>query len=110
VAARLGSSCACGRGSCHDRGPRHENRPGTLISDTTIFATHQNAGVRAFDIGDPYRPRQTAVLVPPPPATRIDPRPGRPLVIQTTDVTVTADGVVFCTDYNAGLTAAQYAP
>jgi hypothetical protein len=88
----------------------HENRPGTLVADTTIFATYQNAGVRAFDITDPYRPRQTAVLVPGPPATRVDPRPGRPLVIQTTDVTVTTDGVVFCTDYNAGLVAAQYAP
>ena len=48
--------------------------------------------------------------MPGPPATRVDPRPGRPLVIQTTDVTVTADGVVFCTDDNAGLVAAQYAP
>ncbi|WP_433286829.1 hypothetical protein ACQPZQ_31430 [Pseudonocardia sp. CA-142604] len=73
-----------------------------------IFATCQNAGVRAFDISDPYRPKLVGALVPGPPAKLMDPRPGRPCVIQTADVHVRPDGVLFCTDYSAGLLSAQY--
>ena len=32
----------------------HENRPGSFVSSDLIFATYQNAGVRAFDISDPF--------------------------------------------------------
>jgi hypothetical protein len=85
----------------------HENRPGTFVSDRMIFATYQNAGVRVFDIADPYRPTEIAALVPPAPQRMVDPRPLRPRVVQTADVTVTSDGIVFCTDYNAGLYAAE---
>jgi hypothetical protein len=81
----------------------HENRPGSFISDTLVFATYQNAGVRAFDISDPYRPREVGALVPPPRARTVDTRPGRPRVIQTADVFATQDGLVYLTDYNAGL-------
>ncbi len=38
----------------------HENRPGTFISEELIFVTYQNAGVRAYDIRDPFRPREPA--------------------------------------------------
>ncbi|GAA1223904.1 LVIVD repeat-containing protein [Pseudonocardia alaniniphila] len=86
----------------------HENRPGSFVSDTLIFATYQNAGVRSFDISDPYRPKPVGALLPGPPAKLMDPRPGRPCVIQTADVHVRPDGVLFCTDYNAGLLSAQY--
>ena len=86
----------------------HENRPGTFVSDTLIFATYQNAGVRAVDITDPYRPVEVAALVPPPPERMIDPRPHRPRVTQTADVTVTDEGLVYLTDYNAGLYVAEY--
>ena len=86
----------------------HENRPGSFVSDTVIFATYQNAGVRVFDVADPYRPREVGALVPPPPARLIDSRPNRPRVVQTADVFVTGDGLVFLTDYNAGLYIAEY--
>jgi hypothetical protein len=86
----------------------HENRPGSFVSDELIFATYQNAGVRAFDIRDPYQPRLAGALVPAAPSQLIDPRPGRPLVVQTADVYVRPDGILFCTDYNAGLISAQY--
>jgi hypothetical protein len=86
----------------------HDNRPGTFISETLIFATYQNAGVRAVDITDPYRPKEVGALVPAAPDDLVDPRPNRPRVIQTADVTVTTDGVVFLTDYNAGLYVAEY--
>jgi hypothetical protein len=86
----------------------HENRPGSLVSDTLIFATYQNAGVRAVDITDPYRPQEAGALVPPPPGRLVDPRPDRPRVIQTADVFATADGTIYATDYNAGLTVAEF--
>lgn len=86
----------------------HENRPGSFVSETIIFATYQNAGVRAFDISDPYRPEQIAAFVAGPPERIVDPRPGGKAVIQTADVYVRDDGVAFTTDYNAGLDVLQF--
>jgi hypothetical protein len=64
--------------------------------------------VRAFDISDPYRPVETAVLVPPAPRRMIDRRPNRLQVIQTCDVFVDDSGLVETTDYNAGLHIMDY--
>jgi hypothetical protein len=86
----------------------HENRPGSFVSDTVIFATYQNAGLRAFDISDPFRPQQIGAFVPGPPDRLMDPRPGGRRVIQTADVYVRDDGVVFTTDYNGGLDIAEF--
>lgn len=86
----------------------HENRPGTFVSEYLVFATYQNAGVRAMDITDPYRPLEVGAFVPGDPTRMVDPRPARPPVIQTADVTVTDTGLVFVTDYNAGLYSLQY--
>ncbi|MER8747957.1 hypothetical protein NKH57_01510 [Mesorhizobium sp. M1050] len=86
----------------------HENRPGSFVSDTLIFATYQNAGVRVFDISDPYRPKETGALVPPAPSRMVDKRPNRPRVIQSTDVFVDANGIIYSLDYNAGLAIMEY--
>ncbi len=86
----------------------HENRPGSFQSDTLIFATYQNAGVRAFDIRDPFRPTEVGAWVPPAPAQMVDTRPDRPQVIQSFDVFVDSELRVYVTDYNAGLYILQY--
>lgn len=86
----------------------HENRPGSFVSDTLIFATYQNAGVRAFDIRDPFRPTEVGAWVPPAPAQMVDTRPDRPQVIQSFDVFVDAELRTYVTDYNAGLYILQY--
>jgi hypothetical protein len=86
----------------------HENRPGSFVSSNLIFATYQNAGVRIFDISDQYRPTEVGALVPPKPARLIDTRPNRARVVQSTDVFVDRNGVIYCTDYNAGLYTMQY--
>ena len=86
----------------------HENRPGTFQSETTIFATYHNAGLRVFDITNQYEPKQIAAYVPPPPTRIIDPRPGNALAPQTCDILVRTDGVAFLSDWNAGLHVLQY--
>jgi len=81
----------------------HENRPGSFVSSELIFATYQNAGVRVFDMRDPYRPKEVGALVPPAPARMMDHRPNREQVIQSADVFVDAGGLIYSTDYNGGL-------
>lgn len=46
--------------------------------------------------------------MPPAPERLHDTRPGRPLVIQSCDVFVDRDAVMYVTDYNAGLYVLQY--
>ena len=86
----------------------HENRPGSFVSSGLIFATYQNAGVRVFDIADPYRPNEVGAWVPPAPARMMDQRPNRARVIQSADVFVDAGGLIYSTDYNAGLFILEY--
>lgn len=86
----------------------HENRPGSCISSELIFATYQNAGIRVFDIKNQYRPIEVAAFVPPKPRTLVDARPGRPHVIQSCDVFVDANGLIYANDYNGGLYVLEY--
>ena len=81
----------------------HENRPGSFVSSELIFATYQNAGVRVFDIRDQYRPNEVGAWVPPVPSRMMDQRPNRARVIQSADVFVDKSGLIYSTDYNAGL-------
>jgi hypothetical protein len=81
----------------------HENRPGTFVSSQTIFATYQNAGIRVFDIRNERAPVEVGAWVPPAPARMMDHRPNRARVIQSADVFVDAAGLIYSTDYNAGL-------
>ncbi len=86
----------------------HENRPDSFVSSDLIFATYQNAGVRVFDIRDQFHPVEVGALVPPQPARLVDHRPNRARVVQSTDVFVDRNGLVYCTDYNAGLYIMEY--
>jgi hypothetical protein len=81
----------------------HENRPGSLVSLKLIFATYQNAGIRVFDISNAFAPKEIGALVPPQPTRLADTRPNRARVIQSADVFVDAAGLIYATDYNAGL-------
>ena len=87
----------------------HENRPGSFVSSQLIFATYQNAGIRVFDISDRFMPKEVGALVPPQPETLADTRPNRTRVIQSADVFVDAKGLIYATDYNAGLYILEFA-
>ena len=81
----------------------HENRPGSFQSEDVIIATYHNAGIRVFDIADAYHPTEAAFYVPPAPERLVDFRPGAELVTQSTDVFAAADGTLYVTDTNGGL-------
>ncbi len=86
----------------------HENRPGSFQSSDLIFATYLNAGVRVYDIRDPFHPSEVAHYVPPAPARMIDTRPNSPNVVQSGDLFVDSHGLIYLTDPNAGLHILQY--
>jgi hypothetical protein len=100
------------RDFCHlgNFGPHnlHENRPGAFQSEDVIFATYHNAGLRVFDIKDAFAPQEIAYWVPPVPTKLIDPRPNIALAAQTCDAYVSADGIIYLSDWNAGLHVLEY--
>ena len=98
----------CGKGGKFGPHNLHENRPGTLQRSDLVFATYHNAGVRVFDISNAFEPRETAYYVPPDPERLVDFRPNTAKVIQSCDVLVDRDGVMYVTDTNAGLYILQY--
>ena len=100
----------CARGGKFGPHNLHENRPGLFQSETTIFATWHNAGVRVFDIANPFQPKEIGYCVPKAPTQLIDTRPGAVLVTQSCDVCVDRNGVMYVTDTNAGLSVLQFNP
>jgi hypothetical protein len=98
----------CAKGGNFGPHNLHENRPGSFQSSRLVFATYYNAGVRVFDIANPFQPREVAYYVPANPERMIDPRPGRPQVIQSADCYVDPNGLMYLTDSNAGLNILQF--
>ena len=86
----------------------HENRPGSFQSSTTVFATWQSAGVRVFDIANPYRPEEIGYFVPPQPTAWREPMRGRAKIRHTADLFVSKEGLIYATDYDAGLYILQW--
>src|SRR6476660_1798815 len=97
----------CGHGTF---GPHnlHENRPGSFQSEEVVFATYNNAGVRVFDIKDAFARKEIACWIPPAPQRLIDPRAGVSLAAKTCDVYVTPEGLMYVSDWNAGMHVLQY--
>jgi hypothetical protein len=86
----------------------HENRPGSFVSSDIIFSTYWNAGLRATDISDPYRPVEIGALVPAAPAHFYDPRPNRPHVLQCNDIFADRNGLLYLTDFSNGLNIVEF--
>jgi hypothetical protein len=83
----------------------HENEPfdWSWRSEEVVFGSFFSAGVRAYDVRDPFQPREVAAFVPPAP-------PGSPAgAAQLNDVYVTSDGIVYAVDrHTGGLYLLQY--
>ncbi len=86
----------------------HENRPGSFRSSSTVFATYQSAGLRVYDLTDPFQPRETGWFVPPTPERWMEPLRGRAKVLHSSDLFVDAAGLCYLTDYDAGLYIVQW--
>jgi hypothetical protein len=80
----------CLRGLRYGAHCLHENRPHSYRSETLIFATYFNAGLRVYDISDPDAPREVAHFIPACP-------PGQE-AIQINDLFVAENFDVFITD------------
>ncbi|WAJ28198.1 LVIVD repeat-containing protein [Antarcticirhabdus aurantiaca] len=84
-----------GRFGCHNV---HENTPRetSFQSDTLIFSSLFNGGVRVHDISDPTAPKEVAAFVPPAPAGSRVPS------AQINDVHVDENGVAYAVDRHTG--------
>jgi hypothetical protein len=85
----------------------YQNHPDLLFRDDLIYLTYFNAGLRVFDISDPYLPKETGYFIPPDPSERRGLLP-ETLVAQTEDVLVDSRGYAFITDKNLGLYVVRY--
>ena len=73
-----------------------------------VFATYQSAGVRVYNIGDAFEPREIGYFVPPMPTHWMEPLRGRAKMRHTADLLVTREGLIYATDYDAGLYILQW--
>jgi hypothetical protein len=80
----------------------HQGHPDLAEPGHEIVMTYFNAGLRVFDISDPYEPAETAWYVPENPRERRGTLPSQ-LVTQFEDVLVDRRGFLYCTDKNHGL-------
>jgi hypothetical protein len=79
-----------------------QRQPHLEDRDDRVYLTYFNAGLRVYDISDPYLPKEIAYYVPPDPKERIGPRP-KALVTSSEDVLVDKRGYCYVTDKNHGL-------
>ena len=82
--------------------------PARFSSEETIFATYNNAGVRVFDIKDAFAPKEIASWVPPTPSEADRSAAQRLARREDRDIYVTTEGLMYVSDWNAGLHVLQY--
>ena len=87
-----------GRGGRYGAHNLHENRPvdGSLVSETLVFGTYFNGGIRVHDVSNPFRPEEVAYYVPE------APQGSRAGAAQINDVLVDEQRVVYTVDRLVG--------
>ena len=75
----------------------HENRSGpSFKSSNTVFATLFNAGVRVYNMNNPFKPQEIAYFI------SEDPENSRVNCAQINDVYVDENEIVYCVDRFSG--------
>ena len=77
-------------------------------SDTLVYLTYFNAGLRIYDVSDPTLVREVGYFIPPEPTKRVGPMPKTKLVEQSEDVLVDTRGNIYLTHKQQGLWILQY--
>lgn len=92
-------------------GPHNQHVPfggdHLLRSSAVCFLTYFNAGLRVYDVRDPYRVEELGYLIPVDPARRIGTLPSE-VVVQVEDVLVDERRVVYFTEKNSALYIARW--
>ncbi|MGK8522566.1 LVIVD repeat-containing protein [Nocardia asteroides] len=94
------------------RGPHninhHQHHPDVQRQGDLFYIAHFNAGLRIYDVSNPYLVREVGYFLPPEPTKRYGPMPEGELVLQTEDVVVDRRGFIYITDKNQGLWILRY--
>lgn len=98
-----------GRFGPHNQHHPQAGDPSLFNSNDIMFLTWFNAGLRVYDIRDPYLPREVGHYLPADPIERRGPLP-RDLVTQSEDVVVDARKNVYLSDKNHGLHILAFDP
>ena len=80
----------------------YQGNPAHSSNDAEVYMTYFNAGLRRYDLSDPYSPREAGFYVSEDPSERRGVKPSD-LVTQFEDVLVDDRGMIYCTDKNHGL-------
>jgi len=88
----------------------HENYPGpdSLRSDDIIFASCGPAGLRIYDVSDPYRIEEIGYYVPGTPKAQYDPRGPLYWGVDVEDLWVDNEGLIYLSDWNGGLRILEF--
>jgi hypothetical protein len=92
-----------GRFGPHNQHHPHPEHQHLLHDDQIVYLTWFNAGLRVYDISDPYLPREIGHFLPDDPVERRGLLPKTALVTQSEDVLVDSRGYAYLTDKNHGL-------
>jgi hypothetical protein len=85
----------------------YQGNPAHAVLRNHVLLTYFNAGLRLYDISDPWEPVEVGCFVPADPRHRRGALPAE-LVTQFEDVIVDARGFIYCTDKNHGLFVLRY--
>jgi hypothetical protein len=86
---------------------QHYHSPFVEKRDDLMYLTYFNAGLRIYDISDPYLPQEVGYFIPPQPTQRYGPVPSN-FRVQSEDVLVDSRGYIYLTQKNQGIWILRY--